>query len=315
MITLLKEFYHRNVFVRTLFAPLAWIYFRRYDQFLPARHVIRKAYRRVFGKFPDLDNPKTLNEKIQWLKLNDRTPLHTQCADKYAVRKYVSDVVGDEYLIPLLLTSKDVSDLCAENFPDEPFIIKTNHDSGGGSVVRDKGEVDWKAIRKNIYKRLVKNYYPSNKEWQYKNISPCIIAEKLLLTSENEMPFDYKIHCFNGRVECVGVDVDRFVNHRRNFYDRDWKLMPFTWSDVGRDGKPLWPNGRSVSRPDCLLQMIEVAERLAKPFCYCRVDLYVVGGELYFGEITFHHGSGREQFFPEEWDLKFGEMVSLPCET
>ena len=308
----LRRLREQNLVVRQLLGPVLWCRRFWYWYILSDRCVIRQRYKSAFGNYPDLKKPKKLNEIIQWLKLNDRTPLHTKCADKYAVREYVKEKVDDKYLIPLHFCSENPGDVVPEKFPDEPFIIKTNHDSEGGHIVYVRQSADWANIRKDLIRRLKHNYYYQSREWQYKNITPCIIAEKLLINTDGSIPFDYKLHCFNGRAEFIGLDIDRFLDHKRNFYDRDWKLMPFVWSAADRDQNPLWPNGRAVERPACLKEIIEVAESLAKPFAYCRVDLYVVNEKIFFGEITFHHGGGSEVFFPSSWDKTFGEMIDLP---
>lgn len=278
---------------------------------IPDKLAIKIRYKRRLGKWPNLKHPLLFSEKIQWLKLYDRTPLHTQCADKYRVRDYVKSVVGEQYLIPLVFESEKVEDVKYENFPDEPFIIKTNHDSGWATfIVRDKNRFDFENARKKIKDALKRNYYHYSREWQYKNIKPRIIAEKLLVEKSGNLPNDYKLHCFNGKVHFVQVDIDRFSLHKRNFYNTSWKLLPFVWCEV-KDGKLLWENGRHIEKPSNLNEMIEIAEKLSEPFVYCRVDLYSCNNKVYFGEITFHHGGGMESFRPEVWDLKLGKLVDL----
>ena len=137
---------------------------------MPEKLYLKRRFKRTFKRELDLDNPKTLNEKIVWLKLNDRTPLHTICADKYAVRSYIKEKVGEEYLVPLFYQTKNVKEIIPENLPDTPCIIKANHDSGGGIFVLDKSKTDWEEAQESLKKRLKKNYYPRSKEWQYKNI-------------------------------------------------------------------------------------------------------------------------------------------------
>ena len=280
---------------------------------VPEEPFIKQHFKRIFGHVPNLRDPKTLNEKIQWLKLHDRTPLQTQCADKYAVRRYVTEKIGAEYLVPLFYSTEDPSDIVPENLPNTPFIVKATHGSSGGAMVKDKSEIDWKTLRKSLRKLLCQNYYYESKEWPYKNIKPRIVVEELLSDENGNIPFDYKIHCFNGQPRIIHVDLDRFTGHKRNLYDTQWNLLPFTWCEWG-DGKPLWPNGRDVRRPVQLEQMLEIAQALSSEFLYARIDLYEISGRLYFGEITFHHGSGTEIFTPSEWDRKLGDMLKLPHE-
>ncbi|MBO0330175.1 glycosyl transferase [Muricauda sp. CAU 1631] len=263
------------------------------------------------GKSPDLNDPKTLNEKIVWLKLNDRTPLHTKCADKYAVREYVSEKISDDYLVPLYYHTVNVKDIVPKNLPAPPYIIKTNHDSGGGIFVYDTLQIDWDQVQKSLKKRLKHNYYWESKEWQYKNIKPRVIVEKLLLTEAGKIPFDYKLHCFNGKVITIQVDMNRGTeNHFRNWYDINWNREPFKWTAI-KDGKKTDPSDYDIERPSTLEEMIRLSELLAAPFCYVRVDWYDVDGQLYFGELTFHHDGGNSPIEPSEWDLKLGEKLNL----
>lgn len=274
---------------------------------VPEKLRLKKRFKRTVGYSLDLDNPVTLNEKIQWLKLNDRTDLHPICADKYAVRKFIKDKIGEDYLIPLLFHSDNPEDIKPDKFPDYPFIIKTNHDSSGGSIVWNKSEEDWDEIRATFRNRMSSNYAMFGKgEWQYESIKPMIIAEKLLITEDGSIPADFKMHCFNGILKFTQVDLDRQTNHTRNLYDRDWKNIPVSW---------LYKNGRNIEKPLVYQKMIELAEKLAKDFIYIRVDFYVVSNKIYFGELTFHSDSGNGKFTPDEWDTTFGNMLQLPIES
>lgn len=289
-------------------------FFRIRSWFVSDMDLIRKKYFKSFGKYPDLDNPVTLNEKINWLKLYDRTPLHTQCADKYEVRSYVKEKIGDQYLIPLLFHSTKLKEVVPENFPDNvPFIIKTNHDSGGGIFVRNKSDIDWKEARANLKLRLLSNYYYRSGEWQYKNIKICILAEELLMDENGGIPFDYKLHCFNGKVETIHVDLDRgTANQCRNWYSRTWEREAFRWSSPLKTGNGYSdPSSKDVDKPMLLDKMIALSEKLSEAFDYCRVDWYEVNGKLYFGEITFHHDGGYQPILPPEWDKKLGEKAIL----
>lgn len=271
---------------------------------LPEEYRLKQRFKRSVGYSLNLDKPVTLNEKMQWLKLNDRSLLHPICADKYAVRAHIRDRIGEKYLIPLILHTDNPEEIKPEAFPDYPFIIKTNHDSSGGVIVRDKAAVNWEDVRKNFGKRINSKYTLFGKgEWQYDFIKPKIIAEKLLLTEDGGIPFDYKMHCFHGKVEFTVVDLDRQINHSRNLYDRDWKKIPVAWNSK---------NGREVVKPLVYDQMNKIAEALSKDFLYVRVDLYVVSNEIYFGELTFHPDSGNGKMVPEEWDTILGKLLKLP---
>ncbi len=277
---------------------------------LPDSWAISLRYRREFGKFPNLKHPITLNEKIQWLKLNDRTPLHTLCADKFLAREYVEKKIGSKYLIPLLFHTNDVNDVKPENLPDIPLIIKTNHDSSGGIVVINKDEQDWDWIRKELKLRLKKNYYTNSKEWQYKNIEPHIIVEQLLEGN----PYDYKVHCFNKKCVTIQVDIDRHSNHKRNWYNSDWQREEFEWSSVKDGGKKTLPADYDIECPNCISEMLSLSEKLAEDFIYARADWYIVNDKLYFGEISFHHDSGYRPILPQVWDEKLGSLLKLPID-
>lgn len=172
----------------------------------------------------------------------------------------------------------------------------------------------WAEVRRRCARWLKSNYYREGREWQYKNIPPRIMVEKLLLDDDGNVPNDYKFHCFNGRVGVVRVDIDRHANHRRNFYDVTWTKLPFTWSAcVG--SRPLWPQGRDIECPPVLDQVVVMTEEIARSFTYIRVDWYVLGSAVYFGEVTFHHGGGYERILPFEWDHKLGETLRWPGRT
>ncbi|MBC2840331.1 ATP-grasp fold amidoligase family protein [Robiginitalea sp. SC105] len=279
---------------------------------LPEVYYVRQKYKRIFGVYPDLKCPKSLNEKILWLKLNDRTPLHTLCADKFAVREYVRDTIGEKYLIPLLYTTHDPRDIVPENIPNEPSVIKTNHDSSGVIFVRDKKEVDWKEIQKKLNRRIKSNYYWRSKEWQYKNIIPRILVEKLLEDENKNNPFDYKFHCFNGTLRMIQVDMNRGTSsHRRNWYSPKWKREPYKWTSPLGNNNFTDPSKEDIEPPKNFDQMVALSQNLAKPFKYVRVDWYNLNGRLYFGELTFHHDGGYRPIEPYEWDLKLGAELNL----
>jgi len=252
-----------------------------------------------------------LNEKIQWLKLYDRTSLHTKCADKYAVRDYVRSKNLEQILIPLLFYTEDVNNIAFNILPEPPFIIKTTHASADGIIVKDKTKIDWKAARQELRHLLKMNYYFQKREWAYKNIQPRIVVEKLLLDRHGNIPYDFKIHCFHGVPKIIQVDMDRFFNHKRNFYDTQWNLLNFTWCPV-LNGSPVWPKGRNIRPPQQLKDMLQIAKILSSEFLYARIDLYNFEDKIYFGEITFYHGCGMEIFKPAIWDKKIGDMLTLP---
>ncbi|WP_169514416.1 ATP-grasp fold amidoligase family protein [Gelidibacter mesophilus] len=252
-----------------------------------------------------------MTEKIQWYKINYKNPLIVKCADKFEVRNYIRETIGEKYLVPLVFHTRNYKEVKPENFPDYPIVIKANHTSGTTHFVRNKKEVDWQVIQTDCRWWLHLNYYYTDKEWQYENIEPRIVVEKMLTDEDGSIPSDYKLHCFNGKFEFLQVDLGRFGTHRRNIYDRNWELLPFTFSMLDKHRNPKTPRGRSVDRPKNLELLIDLAETLAKPFPYVRVDFYVIKDNIFFGELTFHHGGGYEQFTPDKWDLYYGNKIPL----
>jgi hypothetical protein len=302
IISKLRNFYHTSKAGRYFLRPFKLaLNALEFNKWTDAAH-IRRKFLEFHGAELNLENPLTFSEKLQWLKLNDRTELHTLCADKYRVRSYVESQIGGRYLIPLLEKLWDPNKLDLSAIADQAFVIKTNHDSGTVIIVRDKNRADSARIRRRLESAMKINFYHSSREWQYKNIRPRILVEKLLLDAHGEVPKDYKIHCFGGVPKFIQVDSDRFSDHGRAFYDRDWTEQEFTVKFPFRGGVP---------RPASLEEMLEVAAKLSRPFGFARVDLYDINGRVYFGEITFHPGSGLEQFQPVEWDARMGSFLRL----
>jgi len=280
---------------------------------VPARLYLRLVYRRKFGKPADLRNPATLNEKLLWKKLHGYEPLHTTITDKYAVREWVAGRIGESYLIPLIATFEGVEELDLQRLPDS-FVVKVSHGSGQVEIVRDKRAIQEGQLKTQLRKWMKENHYHLSKELQYRDIKPRLIVEQLLIDADGRIPMDFKFHCFHGQAEAIQVDIDRFGQHRRNFYDVDWKLLPFTWSAWDRGG-PMWPNGRVVEKPAGLEEMLAIARTLAKELDYVRVDLFNCRGKVYFGELTLHHGGGWERFDPPDYDLFFGDKLDLKRDT
>ncbi|MGX5522828.1 ATP-grasp fold amidoligase family protein [Bacillus toyonensis] len=274
---------------------------------IPDEIYLKWIYRARMDKNLDIDNPITFNEKLQWLKLYDRNPLYTQLVDKYEVRKYISNIIGERYLIPLLGVYEKFSDIDFDKLPSQ-FVLKCTHDSGGLVVCKDKNTLDMESAERKINRSLKRNYYYLQREWPYKDVKPRIICEKYMLDESNEELKDYKFLCFNGKVQCSFVCLNRGKKEGLNvdFYDLNWNPMPFIRQ---------YPNsGQKINKPKNYDQMIEFAELLSKDFPFVRVDFYEVNGNLYFGELTFYPGSGLEKFSPEKYDEIFGDWMKLPKE-
>lgn len=306
MKAMLKKLYHNTAVGHLILSPVKRLYGMYETHLMSDKTFIKRSFKSNFGYEIDLKNPKTLNEKIQWLKLNHRTPLHTLCADKYAVREHIKKKIGAEYLVPLIFHTKNPTDIKPINLPDIPFIIKTNHDNSGHIVVKDKSKIDWNNVQDSLGKKLKRNYYYPGREWQYKKIRPCIIVEKLLIDEKGNIPNDYKFHCFNGHVAFIQVDLDRSIDHKRNLYDAEWKFMDCVW---------VYDNGYVMEKPQSLSKMLSLAEILAKDFYYVRVDFYYIGSAIFFGELTFSPEGGFGAFTPSEWDIKLGNMLELPIKN
>ena len=279
------------------------------NQLKSDEQLIRKQFHKYQGYDLDLENPRTLNEKLQWIKLHDRREFQQVLADKIGVRTYIERHLDKDLLVPLLFRTKDYRQLTPENLPEEPFIIKLNHDSGSFVIVRDKKKMDWNEIQQKFRFGMAWNYYWSEREWQYKFIEPDILVERLLVRSDGSIPNDYKINCIGGEIAFVYVAVDREGKNKRNIYDAQWNPMSFTWGKFYKDHVGF--RGAEIEPPETLVRMMEISKTVARLFPYVRVDFYDVDGTLYLGEITQCQGGGYDQFLPFEWDLYWGERMPL----
>lgn len=268
---------------------------------------LKLQYKNRMGKELSLEKPQTFNEKLQWLKLYDRNPEYTKMVDKYEVKKYVANIIGEEYVIPTLGVYDKFEDINFETLPNQ-FVIKCTHDSGGLVICKDKMKLEINEARKKINKSLKRNYYYWGREWPYKNVKPRIIIEKYMEDEINKELVDYKFMCFNGKVKCVFTCTDRFEKDglKVTFFDRNWKKMPFE--------RHYPSSNKNIKKPKNHELMLELAEKLSKGIPFVRVDFYEINEKVYFGELTFYPGAGFEEFYPEQWDLKLGKMLELPKE-
>lgn len=274
---------------------------------MPDKMNIKLMFRIYLGRKLDLNNPKTFNEKLQWIKLYDRKPIYTVLADKYAVRKLVANVIGEEYLIPLLGVWKKAEDIDFDQLPKR-FVLKCNHDSGSVIICKDKNDFDRKKAVSFLSKRLKANGCYHGREWPYKNIPRRIIAEQYMEDQSTQELRDYKFHCFGGKPKFVLVCSGRKSTEglREDFFDTEWNHL-----DVRR---PAHGNASfTIEKPKQLDQMLVLAEKLADQMAFSRIDFYVVNGKIYFGEITLFPTSGYTAFDPYEFDELFGSWIKLPC--
>lgn len=265
---------------------------------------LEKCYENETGFKLDLNNPRTFNEKLQWLKLYDRKPEYTRMVDKYEAKQFVEERIGSGYTIPTLGVWDSFDEIDFDKLPEQ-FVLKCTHDSGSMVFVRDKDKLDKEETKKYFDRRLAINYFWGKREWVYKNVKRRILAEPYLCdSSENELK-DYKFFCFQGNVKMIEVDFDRFIDHKRNIYNKKWEYMPFTIK------YPTEPE-RVIEPPKCLAEMIMIAKKLSLNIPHVRIDFYLIDDKPIVGEMTFFHESGMGKFIPSGWDEIFGDWIQLP---
>ena len=270
---------------------------------------LRKRYRQAFGRELNLDNPSTFNEKIQWLKLYDRKPVYTTMVDKYLAKDYIAERVGTEFVIPTLGRWDRFEDIDFHQLPDR-FVLKCNHDCGSVFVCKDKKAFDYRGVGRKIKSALKQNYYWAKREWPYKDVKPCVLAEEYMEDSLSHDLRDYKFFCFNGVVRAMFIATDRQVKGEElkiDFFDADFNHLNFTNGEPNANTMP--------EKPKSFDTMKKIAAVLSKGIPLLRVDFYEVDGRPYVGELTFFHANGMDPFDPEEWDYKFGEWITLPKKT
>lgn len=271
---------------------------------IPDRLYIQLLFFRHLHKRINLEQPKAFNEKLQWLKLYDRNPEYTKMVDKYAVKQYVSEKIGSEFIIPTLGVWDNPEDINFSDLPDR-FVLKWNHDSGSIVICTDKSILDRREAVSRLKSRQKFSGFWYAREWPYKDVVPKVIAEKYIEDSSGYLN-DYKLMCFNGKVRCSFVCTDRFSGDglKVTFYDRSWNQMPFSRHYPVSD--------MPVPRPKNYDALVHLAEKLSEGIPFVRVDFYEVNDRVYFGEMTFYPGSGLEEFDPEKWDYVLGSWLELP---
>ncbi len=257
------------------------------------------------GKRLNIKNPITYNEKLQWLKLYDRKTEYTKMVDKYLVKDYIAEFLGDKYIIPTLGVWKNFDDIDFGSLPKQ-FVLKCTHDSGGLVICKDKTLFDKADAKKKINKCLKKNYYYGTREWPYKDVEPRIIAEKYIAQESGEDIRDYKVMCFSGKAKLIELHMNRHSNtHTQDYYDENWNKTDISQGGYGATSNITMP------KPECFSEMLELSKKLTKNMAHCRVDWYIVNGKLLFGELTFFDGSGFESFDKKEDDVLLGSWINL----
>lgn len=282
-----------------------WVKIGLTDRLSDQRFLCMK-YSRMFNKKLCINQPATFNEKLQWLKVYDRKPEYTIMVDKYKVREYIAEKIGEQYLIPLIGVWSSPDEIDFEALPNK-FAMKCNHNSGlGMCICTDKTKLDIKKVKKGLARGLKQDYYLTGREWPYKDVPRKIIAEQFLKGDVGGLT-DYKIHCFNGVPKFILVCRDRFTKSglTEDFYTPEWDLMPVK--------RPNIPNAKTpLQKPEKLDEMLALASKLSENIPFLRVDFYYTEGKICFSELTFFPASGFSPFEPEEWDKTFGDWLELP---
>lgn len=268
---------------------------------MPDKIYLKIVFRAIMGYKLDLKNPQTFSEKLQWIKINMRDPLWTKLVDKYEVKKYVGNIIGEEYIIPNLGIYEKFEEINFESLPRQ-FVLKCTHDSGGLIICKDKENLNFEEAEKKIKRSLGKNYFYWGREWPYKDVKPRIICEKYISDS-NSLPDDYKVVCFNGKAKLIQIHRGRYENHTQDIYDVEWNK-----TDISQDNMI---SNIEFNKPKELNLMIELSEKLSRGIPQVRVDWFIVQNKLYFGEITFFDGSGMYPFDKFEHDKLLGDWIEL----
>ena len=278
----------------------------KFSRVIPDKVFINIKFFKFFGHFVDFKNPKTYNEKLQWLKIYNRDPLYNTFVDKYLVKEYVAKKIGEQYIIPLLGKWNSFDEIDFDKLPDQ-FVLKCNHDCGGIVICRDKSSFDIVAAKKKLEEHLKDNYYWQHREWPYKDVKPCIFAEKYMVDESGYELKDYKWFCFDGEPKALYIAQDRENENedtKFDFYDMAFNHLPI------KNGHP---NANAIKeKPEGFEEMYKLAQVLSKGIPHVRVDFYNINGKIYFGELTLFHMSGFVKFEPKEWDKIFGDWIKLP---
>lgn len=271
----------------------------------PTKVYLRWQYWHIYHRRLNINHPKTYAEKLAYLKTHYKNPLLSKLCDKYEVRDYVKNVIGEDYLVPLYGIYNSVESIEWDKIP-EAFVLKCTHDSGSVVLHKKNDLLDKDSISSFLSKKMKRNLFWYSREYPYKTIKPRIICEKLL-EDKGKIPNDYKILCFNGKPKFVVLDMDRHTNHHRDIYDLEWNKLDCTTDH---------PQGVGIApKPKTLEKMIELATKLSVGFDHVRIDFYTIGNKVYFGEMTFFPWGGPIWFEPEKWNYFFGDLIKLQYDS
>ena len=270
--------------------------------FVPSAPYLKMVYRIKTGEKLHLKNPVGFNEKLNWLKLNHIHPEYTQLVDKLAVRDYIREKIGEDYLFPLLGSWNSFDDIDFDALPDK-FVLKCNHDSGSVKLITDKSKMDKAALKAFFERRLAMNAYCLGREYPYKDVPPKMMAEAFMEAPDGGGINDYKFFCFQGKPKLLFVATDRATDVRFDFFDMDFQHL-----DIVNIHEQ---SGKEIQKPSCFEEMKSLAETLSQGMEFVRIDLYEIGGRVYFGEFTFFHGGGFYLFHPAHWEIDLGDLLPL----
>lgn len=272
-------------------------------RFLPDKLYLQVYYFAQFHKFINFKNPKTYNEKLNWLKLNDRNPEYTKMVDKYEAKEYVKNIIGEEYIIPTLGVWDKFDDIDFDKLPNQ-FVLKCTHDSEGLVIVKDKSILNKKEAKEKIEKAMKYNFFYIGREYPYKNIKPRIIAEKYMEDNTYHELYDYKFFCFDGEPKLLYVATGRQKGQTTlDFFDLDFNHLNIQLH---------YPNSKeTIEKPLNLNKMIKLSKNLSKGLKHVRIDFYEINGKVYFGEFTFYNFSGLSKFNDDKWDIEFGKYIDI----
>ena len=274
------------------------------------KEISAQIFREKVGYDPNLEEPRSFNEKIFWMKLNYHNPMVTRCCDKFSVKEYVNEKLGPGYVIPTIRSWEKSEDIDFSVLPDK-YVLKVNWSSGYNIIVKDSSDVNEEEVRAKISRWMQpeQNSYYQTFNWGYKNMKPVVYAEEYMEQIDGQL-FDYKFYCCNGKVKFLFIATDRHKEGKLtyNFFDPDFNKLDFTYGGRGHTEEPL-------EKPQHYDEMIRCAEMLAEPFPFVRVDFYETGGRIYVGEMTFYSGGGILPFDPVEWDYRLGSYIQFPVDN
>lgn len=275
-------------------------------RFLPPKFYAKVHYEYFSGEPLDLENPVDFNAKIEWYKVFFRPRILNTLVDKYEVRAFIKDAIGEQYLNDIYGVYDDVDDIDFETLPNK-FVIKATHSSGHNIIVTDKSSMNLTQVRKKLKKWLkVNQYFRMGQEWAYKDVKHRYIIEKFLKEDDKTSLVDYKYYCFNGKPIFIDVHLNREEDHKQGCFDLDFDLLPFGKS------KSYKSISSDLKKPSNLDEMTQLAEVLATDLPFVRVDFYSVNGRTVFGEMTFYPSDARKKFYPENYNKEIGGYMKLP---